>query len=93
MLTLKWCNRLVIAATMLAAIALHREYLPTAVAFSCKPREQTSSSGTITKTAAARRWEFAQFTSLMPSTLAWDSPSFISFTTPPAGTQGASLVD
>jgi hypothetical protein len=27
------------------------------------------------------------FTSLMPSTLAWDSPSFISFSTPPAGTQ------
>jgi hypothetical protein len=27
------------------------------------------------------------FTSLMPSTLAWDSPSFISLSTPPAGTE------
>jgi hypothetical protein len=34
------------------------------------------------------------FTSLMPSTLAWDSPSFISFSTPPAGTQALpSLTD
>jgi hypothetical protein len=34
------------------------------------------------------------FTALMPSTLAWDSPSFISFSTPPDGTQALpSLTD
>jgi hypothetical protein len=87
MLNVKCCGRLVVAATALAAIGLADRAFSHGGGILVQAQGSALVIGHDNEDGSGTTMGVRAFTSLMPSTLAWDSPSFISFSTPPAGTE------
>jgi hypothetical protein len=89
-----WRHRLLIAATALAVIAPSQTVFAHGGGILVQAQGSNLIIGHDNEDGSGTTMGIRAFTSLMPSTLAWDSPSFISFSTPPAGTQALpSLAD
>jgi hypothetical protein len=87
MTTRRWRCRLIIAAMVFYAMKPAHQVFAHGGGILVQSQESALVIGHDAEDGSGTTMGVRAFTSLMPSTLAWDSPSFISFSTPPAGTQ------
>jgi hypothetical protein len=94
MISFQWCKSLTVIAIALAAVVPSHRAFAHGGGILVQGQGSSLVIGHDNEDGSGTTMGIRAFTALMPSTLAWDSPSFISFSTPPSGTQALpSLVD